>query len=157
MAMRRSLTFGAAALTAALLMAASGSWAMMDKDTDTGPAESDFSVAAKDIGAQKYKDAISLLKKVVDHEPRNADAWSMLGFANRKIGKFADALGAYEKALAINPSHLGANEYLGELYYVETGDVAKAEERLQKLNGLCPKGCDEVSALKAAIAAKKGT
>ena len=149
-----------AALTAIWLAAAPGASAMMDDDSDSRSAskgnDSEIAKAAKDIGAQKYKDAIERLQKIVGHDAKNADAWNLLGFSNRKIGKYADALGAYEKALAINPSHLGANEYLGELY-VETGDVPKAEERLKRLNDLCPKGCDEARALKAAIAAKKGT
>ena len=52
------------------------------------------------------------------------------------------ALPAYNKALAIDPKHRGANEYLGELY-LQLGDLAKAEERLEKLDDICFYGCGE--------------
>ena len=136
------------------LAAGFGADAGTERGGTKGGGDSDLMKAAKDIDAQKYEEAISLLQKVIGRDARNADAWNLLGFSNRKIGKYADALGAYEKALAINPNHLGANEYLGELY-VETGDLPKAEERLGRLNSLCPRGCDEARMLKAAIAAKK--
>jgi hypothetical protein len=56
--------------------------------------------------------------------------------------------------LALKPKHRGANEYLGELY-LEMGDLAKAEERLEVLDGACWFGCDEYSDLKEAIAKYK--
>jgi tetratricopeptide (TPR) repeat protein len=59
---------------------------------------------------------------------------------------------AYQKALAINPDHRGANEYLGELY-LKTGDLEKARERLSKLQNLCPGGCEEYDDLKKAVGA----
>ena len=62
------------------------------------------------------------------------------------------ALDAYQKALAIDPEHLGANEYLGELY-LQTGDLAKAKERLETLDDVCIFGCDEFDDLKQAIKA----
>ncbi len=50
--------------------------------------------------------------------------------------------------------HRGANEYLGELY-LQTGDLAKAKERLEKLDDICFFGCGEYNDLKAAIEAYK--
>ncbi len=147
--------FGLAAVTAVWLAASSGAWAMMDRESGT-TGDADFTAAAMAIDAHKYEQAIPLLQKVVARDPKNADAWNGLGFANRKLGKYADALGFYEKALAINPEHLGANEYLGELYLL-TGDMPKAQERLARLDKLCPFGCQEYRDLKAAIAAKKGS
>ena len=60
----------------------------------------------------------------------------------------------YRRALAIEPRHLGANEYLGELY-LETGELAKAEERLRELAIACPSGCEERDELSEAIDAYK--
>ena len=51
--------------------------------------------------------------------------------------------------MTYNPTHLGANEYLGE-WYVETGDLAKAREQLAYLTGLCGK-CEEAKDLAEAI------
>ena len=56
----------------------------------------------------------------------------------------------YTKALEIKPRHLGANEYLGELY-LEQGELEKAEERLAVLDKACFFGCDEFDDLERAI------
>ncbi len=150
----------AAALVAAGLFLAAGApaWAMggggTSTSTSSAPRDADYAAAEGAVKAGKYADAVPLLQKVVARDAKNADAWNYLGFSNRKLGKFSEALADYEKALAINPDHLGANEYLGELY-LETGDMPKAEERLSKLDGLCTFGCEEYRTLKAAIQAKK--
>ena len=81
-----------------------------------------------------------------------ADAWNYLGLSNRKLKKFDKALNAYQKALAIDPNHRGANEYLGELY-LQTNDLANARKRLIKLDDICTFGCEEYDDLKDAIAA----
>ena len=144
-----------AALAAAVLYLGLGAAAFaMGSVGSTDTKDADYNAAKQAIGDGKYSAAVPLLQKTIEHDPSNADAWNELGFSYRKLGKFADALNSYEKALAINPAHLGANEYLGELY-IQTGDMPKAEERLAKLNTLCPTGCAEYQALKAAIDAKK--
>jgi tetratricopeptide (TPR) repeat protein len=102
------------------------------------------------VEAANYKKARKYFSKSVAGEPGNADAWNYLGFSNRKLKDFDQALNAYQKALAINPDHLGANEYLGELY-LQTGDLENARERLNKLDDICPSGCEELDDLKAAI------
>ncbi|HLI11910.1 MAG TPA: tetratricopeptide repeat protein [Alphaproteobacteria bacterium] len=141
---------------AVLLMLSGSAWSMggSSASSSTAPADPDFTKAVKAVNGADYAKAIALLEGVVAHDPKNADAWNYLGFSNRKLRKYPEALADYEKALAINPDHLGANEYLGELY-LETGDLPKAEERLSKLDKLCIFGCEEYRTLKAAIDAKK--
>jgi len=104
------------------------------------------------VQSRDYARALSLMQKVVDSDPRNADAWNYLGFSQRNLRRFDAALAAYQKALAIDPGHRGANEYLGELY-LQTGDLAKAQGRLEKLGSLCPSGCKELDDLKKAVRA----
>ncbi len=145
------------AVAVGLFLAAGGTaWAFDggSRTTSSAPRDADYAAAEDAFKAGKYAAAVPLLEKVVARDPKNADAWNRLGFSNRKLGKFSEALADYEKALAINPDHLGANEYLGELY-LETGDMPKAEERLAKLDDLCTFGCEEYRTLKAAIQAKK--
>jgi tetratricopeptide (TPR) repeat protein len=55
-----------------------------------------------------------------------------MGYSLRKTGQTQLALEYYNRALALMPKHLGANEYLGELY-VELGQMDKAKERLAVL------------------------
>ena len=67
---------------------------------------------------------------------------------------FAGAEKFYDEALRIDPRHRGALEYSGELY-LQTGDLAKAEQRLATLDKTCRFGCSEYSELKKAIAQYK--
>jgi Flp pilus assembly protein TadD len=110
----------------------------------------DYDLGVKAVQAGDYTRALTLFQKVVQADPRNADAWNYIGFSHRNLKRFDESLAAYQKALALNPGHRGANEYLGELY-LQTGDLAKARERLAKLNSLCPSGCKEHDDLKKAI------
>ena len=113
--------------------------------------ETDFQKAEYLIKAEKYDEAIPLLESVVKDNPRDADAWNYLGFANRKLGNKEKALQAYQQALAVDAKHKGAHEYLGELY-LQMGDLPKAEEQLAILKGICGANCEEVEDLEADIA-----
>ena len=145
-------------LTASAFAASSGGsmpQPSMPRPTPTSPSqqesESDFSRAEYLIKAERYDEAIPLLKNVVAKNARDADAWNYLGFASRKLGKTNEALEAYNKALAIDPKHKGAHEYLGELYLLMK-DPAKAQEQLTLLQGMCAGSCEEVDDLQQAIA-----
>jgi Flp pilus assembly protein TadD len=106
------------------------------------------------IDAKKYKSAVSLLKKIVAAQPRNAEANNLLGYSLRKTGDYKNAQGFYLKALKINPKHRGAHEYLGELY-VEIGQMEKAKQMLADLEKLCGnKTCEEYEDLEKFIEAK---
>ena len=111
-----------------------------------------YEQGVKAVKSANYKKAIKLFNKVVATKPTDADAWNYLGFSNRKLKKFNQALSAYQRALAIDPNHRGANEYLGELY-LQTDELEKARERLKKLDDICFFGCEEFNDLKAAILA----
>ena len=113
---------------------------------------SDYDLGVKAVQNGDYQRALAPLLKVVQADPRNADAWNYIGFSQRNLQHFDESLAAYQKALAINPDHRGANEYLGELY-LKTGDLEKARERLSKLQSLCPGGCEEYDDLKKAVGA----
>jgi Flp pilus assembly protein TadD len=104
------------------------------------------------IKAGKYEEAIRLLKEVAVSEPKNADVQNLLGYSHRKLKQFDLALQYYQEALRLEPLHRSANEYLGELY-LETGQLAKAEERLRVLEKACPWfwRCEEYDDLKADV------
>ena len=159
----RSLGTGLLALALTLSFAspamAAGSSSTSRPSAPPRAQASDYDLGVKAVQAGDYRRALVLLQKVVQAEPRNADAWNYVGFSHRKLKQFDQSLAAYQKALAINPDHRGANEYLGELYLM-TGEPQKARERLAKLQSLCPRGCEEYDDLRKAIesypSAKKG-
>lgn len=121
-----------------------------DSGYSAGAGASTLDEARAQIDRGRYKDAIGILRHIVGDEPRNADALNLLGYSLRKTGDYRNARGFYLKALDVRPNHRGANEYLGELY-VETGDLPKANERLDALEAICGTSCREYIALKQAI------
>ena len=98
----------------------------------------------------EYQAAIDKLQEALKEAPDNADLLNLTAYSQRKLGRFDEALVNYQKALSVDPGHLGANEYLGELY-LQMDQPEKAEERLQVLDDECFFGCDEYDTLKQAI------
>jgi Flp pilus assembly protein TadD len=96
--------------------------------------------------------ALPKLVGLTQNDPGNADAWNLLGFTYRKLGALEDSDAAYLKVLAINPDHIGALEYQGELFITQGKiDAAKANLlRLQELCGDCEEAQDLAKALDAA-------
>jgi len=104
-----------------------------------------------DKAQSNYKKAIKLLLKSNKEKPNKADTLNYLGFTSRKLGDFENGEKYYLQGLAIEPSHVGINEYLGELY-VATNRHNLAVERLEVLRDC---NCDEYEELKAIIAGEK--
>ena len=100
---------------------------------------------------KKYEKAQKLLLKSNKKKPNKPDTLNYLGFTTRKLGDFEGGEKYYLQGLAINPTHIGINEYLGELY-VTTGRHNLAVERLEILKGC---NCKEYEQLKAIIAGEK--
>ena len=101
-----------------------------------------YKLAVGEINQEHYRQAIALLKETAKEVGPHPDILNYLGFVNRKLGNYDTAIRYYREALAINPSHKGANEYLGELY-VEIGDLNRASVQLATLDRLCAFGCAE--------------
>ena len=116
------------------------------------PDDPDYTAAVNAIKAERYSAAIPLLQGVVTRDSRNADAYNWLAYATRKNGDPAGAVPIYEKALAIDPKHRGAHEYIGEAY-LQLGDLAKAKQHLAALDKLCFFPCEEYTDLKKAVEA----
>lgn len=110
-----------------------------------------YSEALRLINLGEYDAAIAELRTAGTILGPHPDVLTYIGFANRKKGERAAALSYYTAALEIAPDHLSANEYLGE-YYVEMGDLDRAEAQLNKLNTLCPFGCEQTEELAKWIA-----
>lgn len=148
--MKRS-DFRAAAIVVLGLMALPSAAYALGTTSTPEPEQADLYEQAADlIEDEKYAKAIPLLQRSIKEKGEYADALNLLGYANRKLGDKGKALTYYTKALNLEPKHLGANEYLGELY-LEMNDLAKAEERLGVLKSACG-DCDEYDDLADEIA-----
>ncbi|WP_421996400.1 tetratricopeptide repeat protein [Reyranella sp.] len=122
-----------------------------DTSKPAAPADPAFANAKAMVEARNYAGAIPLLQQVVQKNPRNADAYNLLGYATRASGNPNGSLQYYTQALAIDPRHLGAHEYLGEAYLM-LDRPAEADQMLARLDSLCVFGCTEYRMLKTAIA-----
>ena len=113
-----------------------------------------MSSARKALESHDYRKALAELKTVVNRDPRNAEAQSLLGYSYRKLPSpdLTRAFEHYNLALKSDPRHKGAHEYIGEAY-LETGDLASAERHLETLKDLCPLSCEQLEDLKRQVVA----
>ena len=127
---------------------------VMAVGTSDGSSETEmaptYAEAKAKIDAKDYAGALPLLDQITKSEPGNADAWNLRGFANRKLGHMNKAAQSYDMALKINPAHLGALEYQGEMF-VQTGKMDDAKANLATLKKLCG-ACEQADDLAKAIA-----
>ena len=148
-----------------LIFLISNSFAAGSSDSGSSKTKTQYDMAVTHIKAAKnfekkdklkkaeksYKKAQKLLLQSNKKFPNKADTLNYLGFTTRKLGDFENGEKYYLQGLAINPYHIGINEYLGELY-VATNRHNLAVERLDVLKGC---DCKEYDDLKAVIAGKK--
>ena len=100
---------------------------------------------------KRYSKAMKLLILSNQKKPNKPDTLNYLGFAHRKIGDYENAEIYYSIGLALDPKHVGINEYMGELFVV-TNRLDKAKERLAALKDC---NCKEYDELKLVIEGKK--
>ncbi len=120
-----------------------------------GPAEgrAAYAEGVGLVNQARYGEALVAFTRTETAVGPHPDVLNYLGFTNRKLGNYDTAVGYYEAALAIDPDHRGATEYLGELY-LEIGRFADAQRQLAKLDTLCPYGCAEREELARWVAAR---
>ena len=104
-----------------------------------------------DKAKKRYEKAQKLLLKSNKKFPNKADTLNYLGFTTRKLGDYENGEKYYLEGLAIDPNHIGINEYLGELYVV-TNRINLAKERLEILKSC---NCEEYQDLNDIIIGKK--
>ena len=108
----------------------------------------------RDLIAKKNFTAALAALKIADKDfANNADINNLLGYTARNLKQYANAATYYTKALKIDPNHLGALEYQGELFML-TKKSAQAKKNLAKLKTLCGLTCEEYLDLKKAIGNK---
>ncbi len=127
-----------------------------DSPSTSTPKDSDLRFGQKAVDAGDFNKAIEYLEKAVEANPKSADSYNLLGYSYRKLGDVDKAFVYYRQALALDRDHRGANEYIGELY-LETGELAKAEEHLARLGSACRYRCDEYKELSQAVKAYKAS
>jgi tetratricopeptide (TPR) repeat protein len=111
-----------------------------------------YELAEKHIDNQSYDKSLKLLKKLTKREDlgtKRADIYNLLGFSYRKLENpdLDKSFAAYMMAIELDPSHLGAHEYLGELYLMRD-QKDKALIILEKLDQLAGSNTEEYREVK---------
>ena len=119
-------------------------------DYDSENGKEDYRTGKELAYDGNYKAAIVYLKKSILDDPNNPDAFNMLGFSNRKLSNNDEAFYYYNKALDLDPEHLGTHEYIGRLYLI-LNQPEEAKKHFRILKALCYFGCEELKTLKEAI------
>ena len=88
--------------------------------------------------------------KILNVPTKRADKFNLLGFTARKSGDLEKASDYYNRALEINPKHVRALEYQGELF-LQLGKVTDAKQNLEKIQRICWIPCSEEKQLEEAI------
>ncbi|MBG1231024.1 hypothetical protein F8B91_01590 [Aestuariivirga litoralis] len=98
--------------------------------------------------AGEYDWAIEVLSSIKNQN--NADVLTMLGYSNRKAGRFEVGFAYYDQALALDPKFIRAREYLGE-GLVAQGKIDLAKVQLDEIRKISGTGSEEYKDLAKAI------
>lgn len=102
----------------------------------------------------KYNEALAQFQKAKNQDdPR---ILNYIGYTTRKLGRVAEAMTYYQKALKINPDYTVARAYLGEAF-LEQGDVKLAKEQLAEIEKRCGNACIEFTTLSGQIKSFEST
>ena len=95
-------------------------------------------IAQAEAAIQKndFASAEPLLKKALDRDPRNYQAWFDLGFVLNKLGRAADSIHAYRQSVAAKPDVFESNLNLGLM--LARGNSPEAEQFLRAATKLKP-------------------
>ena len=124
------------------------------KSKSKDSVESLLKSSRSSISSKKWSQAKKDLIKAEKLNSKNADVKNLLGFVTRNMNDTKSSMKYYQAALKIDPNHLGANEYLGELY-LKLKQPAKAKAQLAKLEKICGTNCAEYKDLANDIAKYK--
>jgi tetratricopeptide (TPR) repeat protein len=103
------------------------------------------------LSAGQFSAALETAEDVLARHPNNADAYTYRGYAYYRLGETAAAVKDFRRALELEPTHLGANKYLADVY-LEAGKVGQALEQMQVIRMTCGhRDCEELRSLASAI------
>lgn len=125
-----------------------------DGDDQALAADADYAAGLAALKDDKPAAALPRFVQALKRFPQAANLHSELGFTYRKLRQMEKSFEHYKRALAIDPRHRGAHEYIGEAYLM-IGDMASAEKHLAALRSICLLPCEELRELQAAIDAHR--
>jgi tetratricopeptide (TPR) repeat protein len=145
----------ARALTACcVLIALPALFSARAEPTEDAPAaamrDADYAAGKAAMERKDWAEAVRRLQLAAVRDPDSADLQNHLGYSYRNLRNFPAALQHYQRAIALNPRHRGAHEYIGEAYLM-LDDLPNAEKHVTALRGICLLPCEELADLEKAV------
>jgi len=105
-----------------------------------------FEKAFDAIRMGREEEGIGHVEKFLETQPDVPNAWFLLGWANRRLGRYAEGRTAFEKALSLGASHA---DLLNELAIclMELGELELSRHRLEEALALEPENTKVISNL----------
>ena len=135
--------FLAAAIAAFAPIAAADPY---EADPDLATRDEDYAAGRRAVEKGQWEEAVRLFERSAVRNPDHADLQNVLGFSYRNLKRYDLAFKHYERAIALDPRHRGAHEYIGETYLL-TGNLAGAQKHLAALREICLLPCEELTDL----------
>ena len=110
----------------------------------------DKSMILKFINQGEYKKAKKNLLVIIKKDEGDAEAYNLLGYAERQLQNYISAIKFYKKALTINNDFIGAHHYIA-MAYLDLDDIEKAKYHLNQLDLICLFGCKDYFEVKNKI------
>lgn len=145
----------ALALALALTLCAVMTTALAEPYDDTPEASAgdpDYAAGKAAMEQNNWTEAVRRFHQAARRDPDSADLQNYLGFSYRNLKQMDLAFQHYQRAIALNPRHRGAHEYIGEAYLM-LHDLPGAERHLAALRSICLLPCEELADLENAITA----
>jgi len=124
-------------------------------DTPSNMGGSPLDGARGAIAQKNWVGALDSLRAIAPDQASSADFHNLMGYVLRHQSQpnMVSVLDHYDRALAIDPGHRQAREYLGEAWLMLHCPV-QAAEQLATIQGLCGStDCEEWQDLQAALMA----
>jgi Flp pilus assembly protein TadD len=114
-------TIGALPFIAAVIFAAPLLWPVRAASQGAPQNSPDFyNAGVEHIAAERWPEAVDVLKQAIKQDPKDADAHFKLGYVLMQLKQYAEAVKAYRQTVRINPldakayTHLGGRPHISE-------------------------------------------
>jgi len=98
----------------------------------------------------KYEEAKNNLLIIIKNNQQDAEAYNLLGYTERQLQNYIEAINYYKIALNINKDYIGAHHYIA-MAYLELDDLDNAKYHLDQLDLICLFGCEDFFEVKNKI------
>jgi tetratricopeptide (TPR) repeat protein len=120
-------------------------------------SSADARQAEEQTARRSYEAALEKFAEAVKFDASMHEAFTYIGYASRKLGRYEDSIEAYERALALYPDYPYAIEYQGEAF-LALGQLDRARMSYLRLYALHPRQAAKLlRAMQAWVEAHRST